>query len=209
MVRRFRLLLLSSLLLLACAQLGSASLIYAKAWLAPLLLEQAWQDSLSRGGEPTRPWPWADTWPVARLLVPSLGVSNYILAGDTGHALAFGPGHSEASADLGGPGQAVIGGHRDTHFAFLQDLELQQRLTLQLPDGRLLEYEVETLAVIDSSRQLLQVQQDEEQLLLVTCYPFDALSTGGPLRYVVGARPVVSLVATTRAVVETPQHLQF
>lgn len=209
MASNLRLVLFLFLLLLAVSQLGSASLIYTKAWLAPLLLERAWHHSLSTGGEPVRPWPWADTWPVAKLLVPSLGVSQYVLAGDSGHALAFGPGHSSASAGLGGLGQAVIGGHRDTHFAFLENLELHQRLTVQLPDGRFREYTVDALEVIDSSRRQLQAQHNVEQLLLVTCYPFGSLSPGGPLRYVVTASPVASVSRAIQGVDRGRQHLHF
>ena len=28
-----------------------------------------------------KPWPWADTWPVARLVVPSLGIDQIVLEG--------------------------------------------------------------------------------------------------------------------------------
>ena len=44
--------------------------IPAKARIAQVLLELAWQQSLISGGEKTvKPWSWADTWPVARLEV--------------------------------------------------------------------------------------------------------------------------------------------
>jgi sortase A len=58
-----------------------------------------------------------------------------------------------------------------------------------LPDGSWREYRVETREVVDASAQSLSVEVGEERLLLVTCYPFDALQANGPLRYVVGARP--------------------
>ena len=103
-------------------QLAAAGLIKAKAWLAPILIERAWETSLNRSGSPVKPWPWADTWPVARLRAPAQGVERLVLAGDSGNALAFGPGHTNASAQLGTAGLAVIGGHRDTHFAFLRHL---------------------------------------------------------------------------------------
>ena len=44
------------------------------------------------------------------------------------------------------------------------------------------------LDVVDSRRGSLVLDTDVSALTLVTCYPFDALEPGGPLRYVVTAR---------------------
>ena len=110
------------LLLLGIQQLSSAALIQAKARLAPLLIEKAWEQTLRSGAPAVKPWPWADTWPVGRLRVEALDVDLLVLEGDSGNALAFGPGRALPSAELGSGGTAVIGGHRDTHFAFLQQL---------------------------------------------------------------------------------------
>lgn len=180
------------LLLLGLQQLAGAALIKAKAWLAPVLIETAWAQTLARGGEPVKPWSWADTWPVARLQAPAQEVELLVLAGDSGNALAFGPGHATASATLGAAGLAVIGGHRDTHFAFLRDLPVGALLQLELPDGRWRSYTVESSRVVDASRELLPAGLAEEVLLLVTCYPFDALQSNGPLRYVVRAIPIAA-----------------
>lgn len=186
--------LVLTLLLLGCQQLGAAGVIKAKAWLAPVLVERAWNRSLAAGGSPTKPWPWADTWPVARLEVPAVGVNLMVLAGDSGNALAFGPGHSNASAPLGSAGLAVVGGHRDTHFAFLPKLLPGTEVKLQLPSGIWREYRVESIEVVDSRVHSLPQSSLEDSLLLVTCYPFDTSLFNGPLRYVVAAVPVASAV---------------
>ena len=178
-------------------QLASAAVIEAKAWLAPVLVEQAWERTLRGAGAPVKPWPWADTWPVARLQAPNRNVDLMVLAGDSGNALAFGPGHATASALPGTEGLVVIGGHRDTHFAFLQDLNTGARILLQDASGATRTYVVEESAVIDASRQALASNGGDAGLLLVTCYPFNTLSAGGPLRYVVSARPLPSLVDIT------------
>lgn len=182
-------LILPLLLLFGTYQLAGAGLIHAKAWLAPGLIERAWEESRAAGGTAIKPWPWADTWPVARLRVAALGIDQFILAGDSGNALAFSPGHARASAPLGSGGRAVVGGHRDTHFAFLQRLSPGDGLTLELADGMSRNYRVAELAVVDASRQKLEAAPEVDELLLVTCYPFDAIESGGPLRYVVLARP--------------------
>lgn len=181
--------LLPLLVLLAIQQFGSAAVTHAKAWLAPELIERAWQQSRAGGGVEIKPWPWADTWPVARLQVPTHRVDQFVLAGDSGNVLAFSPGHALASAPLGSVGRAVIGGHRDTHFAFLKDLSAGDSLTLELPGGLVRHYRIDELSVVDTSRQRLRSASDVDELLLVTCYPFDAIDTGGPLRFVVAARP--------------------
>ena len=72
--------------------LGQASYIHAKAWLAQYLIRAAWERSLATGTT-VKPWSWADTWPVARLVAPRQDADLYVLAGDSGRSLAFGPGH--------------------------------------------------------------------------------------------------------------------
>ena len=189
MPRQLALVVTPLLLVISLQQFGVAALIQAKAWLAPILVERAWKESLAAGGQPVKPWPWADTWPVAQLFVPSLGLSRHILHGDSGHALAFGPGHDEGSAALGTDGVAVVGGHRDTHFAFLRELGQGESIELQLPDGRREYYQVVETVVVDSTRGLLPISDQAPQLLLITCYPFTAISEAGSLRYVVRMVP--------------------
>jgi len=47
-------------------QIWEESWIYVKAEVAQHLLQRAW--SRTRAGDrSSKPWPWADTWPVARL----------------------------------------------------------------------------------------------------------------------------------------------
>ncbi|MDH3901506.1 MAG: class GN sortase [Gammaproteobacteria bacterium] len=189
-INRWSKLLALCLLLAGLHQLAAAGLIQAKAKLAPVLIERAWGQSLKLDGAPVKPWPWADTWPVARLAVPVLAVDLPVLAGDSGNVLAFGPGHALASAVPGSPGLTVIGGHRDTHFAFLENLPAGALVQLELPTGELRNYRAETLAVVNAEHNSLPLQSAAgESLLLVTCYPFGALRVGGPLRYVVHLVP--------------------
>lgn len=140
------------LLLVGLLQLGNAGVIEAKALLAQHLIGRAWHEGLTSGEPVLKPWPWADTRPVARLAVPSLGVDLLVLEGATGHALAFGPGHESASATPGRPGTVVIGGHRDTHFAFLETLEPGTPLSLQLPGGGHRDYLVASARVVEIGR---------------------------------------------------------
>jgi sortase A len=125
-----------ALLLLATGawQFGKGAWIQAKAWLAQGLIGHAWERTLQ--GEPSaKPWSWADTWPVARLSAPRLGVERYVLAGADGAAMPFGPGHVHGTALPGTAGNSVIAGHRDTHLAFLRRLRIGEALVVERPDG--------------------------------------------------------------------------
>lgn len=172
--------------ILALWGLGSAGYIHAKAALAQVLLRDAWERAQSGHAAP-RPWPWADTWPVARLTVPRLSVDQIVLAGASGRTLAFGPALSPAGAAIGGAGTAVLSGHRDTHFAFLRELVAGDRIWLDTPQGRVA-YLIEQTSVVDARRTRLATAGEGARLVLVTCWPFDAVAPRGPWRYVVEAR---------------------
>jgi sortase A len=160
--------------------------IEAKAGLAQLLMRRAWE-RVQSGEADARPWPWADTRPIARLAAPALGVSTFVLAGASGRTLAFGPGHLDGTPDPGARGNAVISGHRDTHFAFLERLAAGDELVLEGQGGRTRRYRVAGARVVDRDDLGIADDAGDDRLTLVTCYPFHALRPGGPLRYVVVA----------------------
>lgn len=187
--RRARRLALAGLLLLAGWQLAGAGWIHGKALLAQHLLGRAWLEAAATG-VPQKPWSWADTWPVARLRVPGLQVDQYVLAGTSGQALAFGPGMHEAFTGAAG-NWTVLAGHRDTHFGFLAALLPGMPLSLELPGGESRDYRVQSARVVDSRIESLDPSPvDRPHLLLVTCYPFASVTANGPLRFVVAARAV-------------------
>ncbi len=167
--------------------MGNATYIHAKAVLAQFLLETAWSETLN-GQKEVKPWPWADTWPVARLTAPDLGISRIVLAGASGSSLAFGPGHFFGSAYPGETGNVIISGHRDTHFSFLRRLTPGDKLQLQSINN-IIAYRVKEIVIFDKTKVERIPVSEDNKLLLVTCYPFDAIQSGGPLRYVVFAEP--------------------
>jgi len=180
---------LSVLLLVAGAvQGGRGGWIYAKAELAQILLHHSWERTLAGEGR-VRPWPWADAWPVARLVIPGLD-DIVVLEGASGRNLAFAPGHLDGTARPGGDGTCVIAGHRDTHFAFLEGLAPGDAIGLEDADGALHRFRVTAAAVVDEHETGAIAGGESPTLILVTCWPFDLLVTGGPLRYVVWAEDV-------------------
>ena len=185
---------IGALLALAVVMIASAGWIHAKALLAQVLLQRAWAAS-QHGRVAVKPWPWADIAPLARLRVPRLRQDLIVLDSDSGQALAFGPGWTASSALPGTPGLSVISAHRDTQFAFLRDLRHGDLIRIRDAAGAST-YRVESKRVVDSRRLHPAGADGGDALLLVTCYPFDAIVPGGPLRYVVEARPLGETVAS-------------
>ncbi len=171
-------------------QLGAAGILHAKAVLAQALLSDAWAGTVAGEG-PQQPWPWADTAPVARLQVPELEIDQIVLAGASGRTLAFGPGHLDETVAPGELGHSVVSGHRDTHFSYLKDLSPGMDLRVQRSDGGWRDYQVRGAEIVDSRSARLTLAVDQPALTLVTCYPFDAVDTGGPLRYAVYAEEFI------------------
>ncbi len=186
---RWRGLCIGALAVIGAWQLGAGLYIHAKAWLAQRLIASAWTQTL-HGAVHVKPWPWADSWPVARLSVPGSGVDLYVLADASGRTLAFGPGHVSGTASLGSAGAAMIAGHRDTHFRFLRLLARDSMMQLELSDGTIHHYRVTETHMLDVRIERLDVDTDRPTLTLLTCYPFDALTPGGPLRYAVVAEAI-------------------
>lgn len=183
--------LLAVVLLLAAGgvwQVGSALFIPTKAAVAQVLLHRAWTRTLA-GENKVKPWPWADTWPVARLRIPKTGTDLIVLAGASGQALAFGPGHVPQTVPPGRDGLSMIGGHRDTHLKVLAELTPGHRVEIQRPDGATRVYRVDATTIADA-RLPWPAPANADGLVLVTCYPFDALVPGGPLRFLVHATPL-------------------
>ncbi len=80
-------LLVAGLVLVGTQQVFDAALIKSKAELARVLIDRAWTLSME-GDQVVKPWPWADTWPVARLSIPDRKVDLPVLYGAQGNAPA-------------------------------------------------------------------------------------------------------------------------
>ncbi len=177
------------LAVLAVYFLATAFYIPVKAIIAQNLLHSAWQSTLA-GDTSVKPWPWADTWPVARLRVPTLNIDQIVLDGDQGSSLAFGPGQRVHSVNDKSSGLTMISAHRDTHFKFLQYVKLGHRIELQNEFGDVNTYQIEDMQIIDSEVMGIRAPEQGQWLTLVTCYPFNVLDSNGPLRYVVFAEQI-------------------
>jgi sortase A len=182
-MRRYRLPLL--LATVGLILFGQGAYIHAKALLAQVLLERAFTETIATGRE-TKPWSWADTWPVARIDVKRIGASAIVLAGSSGQALAFGPGHVEQTADAGERGVAVYSAHRDTHFRFLKDVKIGDEIAVTRRDGKTFRYRADSHSVVRFDQFAIDPMSGNAELVLSTCWPFDAVMPG-PDRYLLHA----------------------
>lgn len=160
--------------------------IVAKAHLAQSLIASAWQSQLN-GQQRVKPWPWADTYPVARLQFKRN--EYYVLAGASGRNLAFAPTHISHSALPGERGNMVIAGHRDTHFSSLRELQLDDVITLSGLNGEQ-RYRIGEIRITHQSQVEWMENTDQSLLTLITCYPFDGTDKNPELRYVVRAEKI-------------------
>ncbi len=187
--RRGILNLLSGLLLAASFILfGNSVYIFAKAQLAQVLLERAFSQSLI-SGKPVKAWSWADTYPVARISIDRIGAEAIVLQGASGEALAFGPALLNETSRPGERGTSVMAAHRDTHFAFLQNVKIGDLIKVTRDDGLQFIYRATAMRVVDWNNSGIDAHAAGFHLVLSTCYPFDAI-THGSQRFLVEAELV-------------------
>ena len=185
--------LLVALLLIGGVGLtGRALYLHAKERLAGVLIRAAWNQSI-QSGETRRPWPWADTHPVARLEIPRLGYDEIVLEGATPRTLAFGPARLLSGPRLGEPGNLVFAGHRTSWFQPLESVHTGDMIQIEWFDARRHElrkrtYTVDLIRIVDPQDLRLLGPTAEDALTLITCYPFGS-GLHSPQRFVVRAYP--------------------
>src|SRR5262249_44587658 len=129
-----------------------------------------------------------------------------VLEGATPRILAFGPAHLLSSSAFGEPGNLVLAGHRTSWFQPLEKISRGDTIQIDWFDARHRElrqrtFTVDLIQVVDPKDTTLLAPTSEDELTLVTCYPF-ASSPRSPRRFVVRASPVgdYTLTATTPVV---------
>jgi sortase A len=110
---------------------------------------------------------------IARLEIPALGVSEYVVEGtDTGD-LRKGPGHYPDTPLPGEPGTVAIAGHRTTYgapFRNIDELKPRQVIRIDMPDGRFI-YRVEAVRIVDDSDLSVLEPVGYRRLMLSACHP--------------------------------------
>lgn len=181
-----------ALLLIGTILLSQSFYMDAKAKLAQVLIAHSWAVGTKHDAAleaAPKPWWWADTRAIAKLQVPRLNKQLFVMQDDSGESLAFGPGHLPGSARPSMDGHVMIAGHRDSHFAFLEHVVVGDLIHTTNLQGQIVTYRVDQTEVFNANEDTLE-KLDSKQLSLITCYPFNGLVPGGPLRYLVTATPV-------------------
>jgi sortase A len=125
--------------------------------------------------------------PVARLLIPRIGLDEVVLEGVDDNALNAGPGHLPGSAFPGERGNAVISAHRDRHFTRLGEIRVGDTLMTEA-GARRATWIVISRRVIDADAPAL-FRTSHATLTLTTCWPIRYFGTA-PERLLVTARPI-------------------
>ena len=187
-MKRSLILLLATILLLGGGYFGFQFFkIEIKARVAQVLLQYAWHKTI-KTGEYQRPWKSFDGKPILRLTIPRHEVDQIVLAGPpSGQVLAFGPALNLESKLPGTGGIVLLSSHRDSHGIYIRQLQKGDVIRLQDRFQQWYSYTVEDFNILNVNTDSISTVDDEEVLLIITCYPFDTLISKTPLRYVVSA----------------------
>jgi len=134
--------------------------------------------------------------PVARLVIPKIGLDEIVLEGVESEALNAGPGHLPGSALPGERGNAIISGHRDRHFKHFDELDVGDTITTE-SGARRDRWVVIATRVVDENAPAL-VRTTDATLTLTTCWPIRYVGSA-PERLIVTAKPAVAGAGPHRA----------
>jgi sortase A len=124
---------------------------------------------------------------VGLLSLPKIESELAIVEGTDPDELAKGVGHYKESFYPGERGQIVLSGHRDTVFKRVGELELGDELVMKMPYGEA-SYEIVNTKIVDADdTSIITLQDQEEELILTTCYPFGYVGDA-PERYIIYAK---------------------
>ena len=107
--------------------------------------------------------------PIARLVIPGIGLDEVVVEGVGDDELNAGPGHLPGSAIPGERGNAVISAHRDRHFSTLGGLHVGDTVHTETMAGRA-SWIVTTRRVVRAGAPALY-SSDQPKLTLTTCWP--------------------------------------
>ncbi|HIP76700.1 MAG TPA: class GN sortase [Psychromonas hadalis] len=161
----------------------------AKALLAQQLLSFAWARHLD-DGQYHRAWPWADSMPIAQLILGENAQPFVVLSGVSGENLALSPSWMQSTSAFNQGGNSVIFAHNDTHFNPLKNAQLGNEISVVLRGKEEFHYKISKLKIVDKNDLTVLENDGIEKITLITCYPFDSTVRHTRLRYIVIAERV-------------------
>lgn len=151
-------------------------------------LQLASRDQPSKGSGERELHSMAEAYPpdvVGTIHFPTLRSSLKVFSGDIETNGKRGPVWLEGSSRLGSAGNAVLAGHRDTHFRRLKDLRVRDEIVIENDAGKF-RYRVHRVQVVLPTDRRLLRRDIGSTLTLVTCYPFWFVGSA-PKRFIVQA----------------------
>ena len=126
---------------------------------------------------------------IGLLTIPKINSELAIVEGTDPNDLKKGVGHYKGSYFPGENGQIVLSGHRDTVFRRLGELKPGDIFEVQLANG-MSKYELTHTKIVDAEdRTIITLQNTQEELIVITCYPFRFVGNA-PQRYIIYAKPI-------------------
>jgi len=110
---------------------------------------------------------------IAKIMIPSIGVSKYVVEGTDVDSLRKGPGHYPETPLPGEPGTAAIAGHRTTYgapFRHIDEVQRGEPVVIDMPDGRFV-YRVQRTKVVDDQDLSVLDRVGYQRLVLSACHP--------------------------------------
>jgi sortase A len=110
---------------------------------------------------------------IARIEIPAIGLSEYVVEGTDVESLRKGPGHYPETPLPGDSGTAAIAGHRTTYgapFRHIDELKRGNPILIDMPDGRFV-YRVERTKIVDDQDLSVLDEVGYQRLVLSACHP--------------------------------------
>jgi sortase A len=123
--------------------------------------------------------------PLAKILIPRIGVSAVVAEGIDDGTLRKAVGHLPGTPVPDQSGTVVLAGHRDTFFRGLAHVRNDDLIVLDTPRAEY-RYKVVHTQVADPHQIELLQSSPQSDLTLVTCFPFHYMGPA-PKRFVVQA----------------------
>jgi LPXTG-site transpeptidase (sortase) family protein len=183
------------LYVLGAAMLFYVGLSYVRAYLAREKARSEWAAMEAQSailaasamlGQPSTRGAVATGSPVARLLIPRIGLDEVVVEGVNDPQLNAGPGHLPGTVFPGDEGNSVISAHRDRHFSDLDELAEGDTVITESIAGQPVVWIIRERKIVDRNAPAL----------FDTAHPALTLTTCWPVRYVGPAPDRLILTAT-------------
>ena len=173
-------------------QFANNSLISVQNIINQGLLHTAWVRTQSSGHQ-VKPWPWAETVPIARLSIPSLNAKHVVLAYADHKLPTVAITHANSSIPPGELGNSILNVSQEGYQSFLRHLKPGDVLLLESVHSGLWRYRVSTIYVVEKTNTVLIEPSLNRRLTLVSCHRCDQQQNR--FRYVVVAEEMERVAA--------------